>query len=85
MSVLTKFSIIPPGHFLLTHLLLDPLIAAKPSRIINVSAKLYQNAPIKFDDLMAEKSFDGEYAYSQSKTAMNLFTQELARRLEGRY
>ena len=72
------------GHFLLTDLLLDRIKASAPARIINVSSKAHTQAGgLDFDDPMGEKSYDGFKAYSRSKLANVLFTQELAERLEG--
>jgi retinol dehydrogenase-14 len=67
--------------FLLTNLLLDHLKASAPARIVTV-ASTAQSA-INFDDLQGEKRFSMMDAYGQSKLANILFTQELARRLEG--
>ena len=72
------------GHFLLTHLLMDLLIAGNsPSRIINVSSVGHLLGTINFEDLMMEKGFSSSYAYFQSKLANILFTRELAHRLQG--
>ena len=69
--------------FLMTHLLLAPLLRAAPARIVNV-ASLGQ-APIDFDDVMLERRYSGMQAYSQSKLAQIMFTIEMAERLrEGR-
>jgi NAD(P)-dependent dehydrogenase (short-subunit alcohol dehydrogenase family) len=69
--------------FLLTHLLLDGLKAAAPSRIINVSSIVHRVGRIHFDDLGGGKRYTGSRAYDQSKLANVLFTQELSRRLQG--
>jgi NAD(P)-dependent dehydrogenase (short-subunit alcohol dehydrogenase family) len=69
--------------FLLTNLLLDPLKAATPSRIVNVSSDTQRSARLEFDDLQRAKRYNGLAAYAQSKLAVILFTYELARRLEG--
>jgi NAD(P)-dependent dehydrogenase (short-subunit alcohol dehydrogenase family) len=69
--------------FLLTHLLLDKLKASAPARIINISSAAHISGRIKFDDLNREHGHAGWQAYCQSKLALNLFTFELARRLEG--
>ncbi len=65
--------------FLLTHLLLTPLLKAAPSRVVNV-ASLGQ-APIDFEDVMLERRYSGMQAYSQSKLAQIMFTIDLAERL----
>jgi len=69
--------------FLLTHLLLDLLKKSAPSRIVNVSSSAHMGGTIRFDDLQGERRYGGFRAYNQSKLAQILFTQELARRLEG--
>ncbi len=69
--------------FLLTHLLLDLLTKSAPSRIVNVSSSAHSGGTIHFDDLQAERRYGGFGAYGQSKLAQILFTQELARRLQG--
>ena len=72
------------AYFLLTELLLDLVVAAAPSRIINVSSKVHYNATMNFDNLQGEKSYGGPRAYGQSKLANILFTKALARRLAGK-
>ncbi len=72
------------SYFLLTNLLLDMLKASAPSRIVNVSSEAHQSGHINFDDLQSQNyGFQGMQAYSQSKLANVLFTDELARRLTG--
>ena len=66
--------------FLLTHLLLQPLMRAAPSRIVNV-ASLGQ-APIDFDDVQLERSYSGIQGYCQSKLAQIMFTIDLAEKLK---
>jgi len=61
--------------FLLTHLLLGSV-----AHVINVSSIAHTRGHIDFDDLQAEKHFDGYDAYAQSKLANVFFTRELARR-----
>ncbi|MCI4669719.1 MAG: oxidoreductase [Bacteroidia bacterium] len=70
------------GHFALTGLLLDKLEAAESSRVVNVASLAADNGSINFDDLMSEKDYSKFGAYSQSKLANILFTQELNERLE---
>ncbi len=70
------------AYFLLTNLLLDVLIKSAPARIINVSSAAHFGGRINFDDLNAEKGYNGWGAYSTSKLMNVLFTYELARRLK---
>ncbi|MCP4426598.1 MAG: SDR family oxidoreductase [Chloroflexi bacterium] len=71
------------GYFLLTNLLLDKLKANGAARIVNVSSEAQAGATINFDDLQSEQDYNGFRAYGQSKLANVLFTNELARRLDG--
>ncbi|NOQ75731.1 MAG: SDR family NAD(P)-dependent oxidoreductase [Crocinitomix sp.] len=70
------------SHFLLTGLLIDLLNATEGSRIVSLSSKAHETGVIDFDNLNAEKSYSKMVAYSQSKLACILFTQELNRRLK---
>jgi len=67
------------GTYLLTRLLLPVIQASAPSRIVNVSSVAHQGARIKFPAL----DFSGWTGYQASKLANILFTNELARRLDG--
>ncbi len=67
------------GPFALTGLLLDRL--APGARIVTVSSVAHLQGGIDFDDPQAERQYDRERAYSQSKLANLLFTYELDRRL----
>ena len=69
--------------FLLTSLLLERLMASAPARVVTVSSGAQGTGKIDFDDLMGERKYSGQRAYSQSKLANVMFTYELARRLEG--
>ena len=69
--------------FLLTHLLLDPLLASAPARIVNVSSDGHRYGGMDFDDLSLKRFYFGMKAYGRSKLANILFTYELSRRLEG--
>jgi NAD(P)-dependent dehydrogenase (short-subunit alcohol dehydrogenase family) len=71
------------GHFLLTNLLLDLLKCASPSRVVVVSAELHRITGINRDDLMLTSNYNSLKAYAQSKLANILFSNELAKRLEG--
>jgi retinol dehydrogenase 12 len=74
------------GHFALTMLLLDRLKESGPgSRIVNVSSEAHYDAPgIDFGALRRRtRSITGLREYAVSKLCNVLFTQELARRLDG--
>jgi NAD(P)-dependent dehydrogenase (short-subunit alcohol dehydrogenase family) len=70
------------GHFALTGLLLDILLATPGSRVVNVSSIAHKFGAIRFHDLQWEKSYSKWGAYGQSKLANLLFTHELDRRLK---
>lgn len=71
------------GYFALTQALLPALRKAAPARIVNVASEAHRGTELKFDDLMAERSYSGFPVYGRSKLANILFTRELARRLDG--
>jgi hypothetical protein len=70
------------GHFALTGLLLDRLLAAPGARVVNVSSTAHKMGRMDFDDLQSERGYRKWIAYGQSKLANLLFTYELQRRLE---
>ena len=70
------------GPFLLTRLLVPLLEAARPSRVINVSAPSSMMPDL--DDLQGARAFAPIRAFGASKAADLLFTYALARRLQGR-
>ena len=69
--------------FLLTNLLLERLKASAPSRVVTVSSGAQSTGRIDFDDLQGVRQYSGQRAYSQSKLANIMFTNELARRVQG--
>ncbi|ODN02268.1 Retinol dehydrogenase 12 [Orchesella cincta] len=76
------------GHFLLTNLLLEPLKASAPSRVVTLSSMAHSWGTIDFDDLNCEKTkIKGTLLinplYSNSKLANALFSKELSKRLQG--
>ncbi|GIO31806.1 MULTISPECIES: SDR family oxidoreductase [Paenibacillus] len=71
------------GHFLLTNLLLEPLLAAEQGRVVTVASGAYKAGKIHFDDPFLTRGFNPAKAYGQSKLANILFTKELASRLGG--
>ena len=79
-----QFGVNHLGHFLLTNLLLDRMIASAPARIINVSSGAHKIGDIHFDDVNLQKNYRLWRAYAQSKLANILFTYALSERLEGK-
>ncbi len=69
------------AHYYLSRLLLPLLKKSSPSRIVNLSSDIHKYFGIKMNDFMLEKRYTGQQAYSNSKTAMILFTNRLAREL----
>jgi len=69
------------GHFALTGLLLDMLLATPHARVVNVSSGAHRIGQIYFDDLNWQRRYKKWRAYGQSKLANLLFTYELQRRL----
>ena len=66
--------------FLLTHLLLDRLVASR-AKVINTSSvanRLYGN--VDLSDLNAERYYDPKRAYGNAKLEQIMFTRELHRR-----
>jgi NAD(P)-dependent dehydrogenase (short-subunit alcohol dehydrogenase family) len=71
------------GPFFLTALLLERLQKTDSARIVNVSSFGHHLAltGMNWNDLQAEKRYNGFGAYAQSKLANVLFTRALAKRL----
>ena len=69
------------GHFALTGLLLERLLATPGARVVNVSSGAHRMGAIRFDDLHWERGYRKWAAYGQSKLANLLFTYELQRKL----
>jgi NAD(P)-dependent dehydrogenase (short-subunit alcohol dehydrogenase family) len=70
------------GHFALTGLLLDRLLATEGSRVVTVSSVGHRiRSRIDFDDLGFQRRYSRVAAYGRSKLANLLFTYELQRRL----
>jgi NAD(P)-dependent dehydrogenase (short-subunit alcohol dehydrogenase family) len=68
------------GHFALTGLLLDRLLATDGARVVTVSSGMHRLGTIRFDDLQWRHGYRKWMAYGQSKLANLLFTFELQRR-----
>ena len=78
------------GHFLFTNLLLEDLKKSAPARVITVSSELHKPshgmgpAPdFDYDNLKAEKYYDAQVFYKNSKLANMWFAYELNRLLAG--
>ena len=72
------------SYFLLTKMLLPAIKKAPAGRIVNVASDAHFRGSLDFGDLMYEtRKYAGWPAYSASKLANILFTNELARSLEG--
>jgi retinol dehydrogenase 12 len=68
------------GPFLLTQLLLSPLMTSGSARILNITAP--STVELDFDNLQGEQNFNSLRAFGATKMMNLLFTFELARRLE---
>jgi NAD(P)-dependent dehydrogenase (short-subunit alcohol dehydrogenase family) len=69
------------GHFALTGLLIERLLATQNSRVVSVSSTAHRWGRVRFDDLQRERRYRKWLAYGQSKLANLLFVRELQRRL----
>ena len=74
------------GHFLLTNLLLDRLVASAPARVIVLSSTghNYARTGLDFDDLQFERRrYMGSAVYGATKLMNIYFARELSRRVAG--
>lgn len=72
------------NRFFLINLLLDALKAGAPSRIVIIGSAAIGSWPkIDFENLQAEKGFNGNRAMSQALLANDVMVAEIARRMEG--
>jgi NAD(P)-dependent dehydrogenase (short-subunit alcohol dehydrogenase family) len=69
------------GTFAFTALLLDKLAGQPDSRVVTTSSVAHLFSRIDFDDLNAERRYQRDARYGQSKLANLLFVFELDRRL----
>jgi NAD(P)-dependent dehydrogenase (short-subunit alcohol dehydrogenase family) len=72
------------GHFALTGLLLDRLLATPGARVVTQSSTFHRMGKMRFDDLQWERGYRKWLAYGQSKLANLLFAYELQRKLEAK-
>ena len=78
-----QFGVNHLGHFALTGLLADLLLASAGSRVVTVSSEAHKWGTMDFEDLQWEqKPYKRVAAYGQSKLANLLFTYELQRRFD---
>jgi NAD(P)-dependent dehydrogenase (short-subunit alcohol dehydrogenase family) len=70
------------GHFLLTGLLLETILATPHSRVVSLSSIAHRNGKINFDDLQSQQKYSAMQAYCQSKLACLMYGYELQRRLD---
>lgn len=78
-----QFAVNYLSNVLLIHLMMDLLLKATPSRIINVSSGAHRGAGINFNDLHTEKEYKYLQVYGMTKLAQILFTYKLAKELSG--
>jgi len=70
------------GHFLLTSLVLDRVLAAPRARIITLSSRRHRSVAQVAPWLVPRRNFERWEVYSRTKLANTLFAFELARRLD---
>ncbi|MFN2137842.1 MAG: oxidoreductase [Candidatus Promineifilaceae bacterium] len=78
----SQFGVNHLGHFALTGLLLEPLLATPGARVVTISSNAHTRGEMDFTDLGFQdgSSYDRSAAYNRSKLANLLFTQELQHR-----
>lgn len=69
--------------FLMTHLLMDVLMASAPSHVVTASSGMHSRGRVDMDDLQAERGYRPMKRYASTKLMNVLFTRSLAKRLEG--
>ena len=68
------------GHFALTGLLLERLLASGDPRVVTLSSAAHRMGWMRFDDLQGERRYVNWLAYGQSKLANLMFCFELQKR-----
>jgi NAD(P)-dependent dehydrogenase (short-subunit alcohol dehydrogenase family) len=79
-----QFGVNHLGHFLLTNLLIENLVAAAPARVVTVSSMMHAGGKLDFASFRSPAQYNAYAAYRQSKLANILFANELARKLATR-
>ncbi|KAH7133370.1 hypothetical protein B0J13DRAFT_587634 [Dactylonectria estremocensis] len=79
----TQFAASHVGHFLLTNLIMDKILASKSPRVVNVSSDGHRMSDIRWADphFSNGETYNRWYAYGQAKTANMLFALSLAEKL----
>ncbi|KAK7429545.1 hypothetical protein QQZ08_003924 [Neonectria magnoliae] len=79
----TQFAASHVGHFLLTNLIMDKILAAESPRVVNVSSDGHRLGAMRWADphFSNGKTYNKWYAYGQAKTANGLFALSLAEKL----
>ncbi|KPM45656.1 hypothetical protein AK830_g878 [Neonectria ditissima] len=79
----TQFAASHVGHFLLTNLIMDKILAAEAPRVVNVSSDGHRLGAMRWADphFSNGKTYNKWFAYGQAKTANNLFALALAEKL----
>ena len=68
---------------LLTHLLMDLLLASAPSQVVTTASGTHARGRVDLRDLQAERSYRPHGRYASTKLMNVMFTRSLSRRLEG--
>jgi retinol dehydrogenase-12 len=69
------------GYFGITCRLMPALRAAPGARVVTVASDAHRSARLDLDDPEGKRSFNGWFAYANSKLMNILFSRELARRV----
>ncbi len=77
----SQFGVNHLGPFALTGLLIDKILETPNARIVSTSSIGHRPGDIYFDDIDAERSYNPQFRYFQSKLGNLLFAYELERRL----
>ncbi|KAG8675718.1 hypothetical protein FPOAC2_01791 [Fusarium poae] len=82
----SQFAICHLGHFLLTNLIMEKILASKSPRIVNISSNGHTLGPVHFADphFSNGETYNNWAAYGQAKTSNALFSVSLAQKLGGR-
>ena len=72
------------GHFALTGLLMEPLLAGDQSRVVSVSSSAHTMGSMQWNNLAWENDYSEWSAYGMSKLANLLFAFELQRKFEAK-